>query len=65
MILLICYSTVTFSNYQCKAMAKYTINLCCLEAWHLKDRFSSYSFSLFGKWIMIEAGKKSQKQHKD
>lgn len=65
-ILLICYSTVTFSNYQCKAMAKYTINLCCLEAWHLKDcNFHFIRSAFFRKWIMTEAGKRSQRQQKD
>lgn len=66
MILLICYSTVTFSYYQCKAMAKDTINLCCPEAWHLKDcdfRFISSAF--FRKQITTGARKRSQKQHKD
>jgi len=65
MTLLICHSTVTFSNYQCKTIAKYTINLCCLEAWHLKDcHFHFICSAFFRKRIMIEAGKSSQKQHR-
>lgn len=60
MILLICYSTVVFSNYQCKAMAKYTINLSP-RGLAFEGQILSYSFSLFGKWIMREAGKKKPK----
>jgi len=65
MIHLICYCTATFSYYHLRAMAKYTINLCCPEAWHLKEcDFHFISSAFFRKQITIGAGKSSQKQHK-